>query len=203
MKLFGGSTVFTNVRNPMARDILRGLGAEAIEKSVADLAAEGLLGRVLVLDPRAESSLKPEDLKKVDTVVIGGIMGEHPPRGRTYSEITSKLRQACLVRNLGRLQLTIAGAAYVLSRIAGGALLEELDIRFGLKLSVKTGNYEVSVELPYAFPYENGTPVMPEDYIEIVTRRSIVFEARSICLEETVAPQHRLPPPSPKDEGRC
>lgn len=185
VKLFGKSTVFTNVRDPVTRNILRGLNVEVTEKSIVELVTEGVIGRVIVLDPRARDGLKPEDLREVDVVVIGGIMGEHPPKGRTYASITSKLRLKCLVRNLGKLQLTIAGTAYVLSKIAGGVLLEELDIKFGLRLSVNIGNYEVSIELPYAFPYENGVPVLPEDYMEVVSRRSTVFEARSGCLEQS------------------
>lgn len=184
--LFKGSILFTNVRSSSAQRILKALGADATEKSVADLVAEGLLGSVLVLDPKADQALEPDDLRHVEAVVIGGIMGDHPPRGRTYREITSKLLRLtprCLARNLGKQQLTIAGAGYVLKRIAEGAKLKDLDIRFGLSFTVKVGKYDVTVELPYAFPYEEGVPVLPEGYLDVVARRSLVFESREECME--------------------
>ncbi|MEM1935751.1 MAG: hypothetical protein QXD14_03410, partial [Sulfolobales archaeon] len=136
----------------------------------------------IVLDPKARETLTPEDLMSADSVIIGGIMGEHPPRGRTFREITSKLTSKAKARNLGKLQLTIAGAAYVLKKMLEGVRLESLDIRFGLKLVVQVGRYEVTIELPYAFPYEEGKVVLPENYLEVIARRSLVYESKPTCL---------------------
>ncbi|MCS7099550.1 MAG: hypothetical protein RMH84_04465, partial [Sulfolobales archaeon] len=113
VRLFGGRTLFTNVKQPQTREAIGRLGARTTDLSVVDLVLASEIRRPLVLDPRAREALKPEDLEGVDAVVIGGIMGEHPPRGRTSREITSKLARRALARNLGRYQLTIAGAAYV------------------------------------------------------------------------------------------
>lgn len=185
IKLFkeGGSRVlFTNVRSQRAQEVLREMGADATESSVVDLVSRGLLRCPLVLDPRAGETLKPEDLSKADAVIIGGIMGEHPPRGRTFREITSKLIPKATARNLGKHQLTIAGAAHVLKRIAEGVRLESLDIRFGLRFTISVGGYEVTIELPYAFPYEGGKPVLPENYLEIVAKRSLAYESTLACV---------------------
>ena len=184
VRLFGGAVAFTNVRSPQAQGALKKLGVEVFEESVADLLARGYLRLPIVLDPSARESLKPEDLESSDSVVLGGIMGEHPPRGRTFREITSRLLPRALPRNLGRSQLTIAGAAYVLKRIASGSRLEDLDIRFGLRFSLRLGSYMLSIELPYAFPYENGKPVLPEGYLEVIARRSLHFESRPSCVED-------------------
>lgn len=185
VKLFkdsGKRVLFTNVKSPRAQKALSELGADVTESSVVDLVASNSIRHPVVLDPRAREALSREDLASTDAVIIGGIMGGHPPRGRTFCEITSKLYPRARARNLGKYQLTIAGAAYVLKRVAEGIKLESLDIRFGLKFAVLIGSYEVTVELPYAFPYENGRLVLPENYVEIVAKRSIVYESKPVCI---------------------
>ncbi|MCX8184650.1 MAG: SAM-dependent methyltransferase [Sulfolobales archaeon] len=184
VKLFGEKVVFTNVRSSQIRDALRRLGASTTELSIVDLVTVGEVVNPIVLDPKARETLQPEDLEKADAVVIGGIMGEHPPRGRTYREITSRLAQRALSRNIGKYQLTIAGAAYVLKRVSEGYRLELLDIRFGLRFTTTVGGYEITVELPYAFPYEGAKPVLPEDYLEIIARKSLLYESKPACVEE-------------------
>ena len=181
-KLFKNRLLFTNVRSAQSRRVLADLGAGVEERSVVELVAAGHLKRPVVLDPRAPESLGPDDLASADSAIIGGIMGDHPPRGRTYREITSKLLpMGAVARNLGRHQLTIAGAAYVLKRVEEGSRLESLDLRFGLSFSIALGGYELTIELPYAFPYEGGRPVLPEGYLEVVARRSLVYESRPLC----------------------
>lgn len=184
VRLFGKEVMFTNVKSLQVREILKELGVDVLEESVIDLVAKGYLKSPIVLDPKARESLKPEDLKNSDSVIVGGIMGDHPPRGRTSREITSRLALKALSRNLGRNQLTIAGTAYVLKKIMFGSKLEDLDIRFGLKFSVELGSYRLHIELPYAFPYENGKPVLPEDYFEVIAWKSPHFESRPSCVED-------------------
>ena len=183
VKLFGDRVLFTNVKQPESRRVLASLGARVTESSVVELVSTGRLRRPVVLDPRAPEALRPEELVGADSAVIGGIMGDHPPRGRTYREITSKLLpMGAVARNLGKHQLTIAGAAHVLKRVEEGARLESLDIRFGLSFSITLGSYELTIELPYAFPYEGGRPVLPEGYLEVVAKRSLIYELEPACV---------------------
>jgi ribosome biogenesis SPOUT family RNA methylase Rps3 len=184
VELFEGGVLFTNVKSRRARELLEGLGARVEERSVVELVREGAILKPLVLDPKAPQELKPIDVRDSDAVVIGGIMGEHPPRGRTFKEITAKLTGNVKSRNLGRYQLTIAGAAYVLRKVAEGVELGSLDIRFGLRFTARLGDYEVEIELPYAFPYEGGRPVLPRNYLEVISMRSLLFEQDLKCLDE-------------------
>ena len=108
-------------------------------------------------------------------------MGDSPRRGRTYEYITSKL-PASTARNLGRGQLTIAGAAYILKRVLEGSRLSDIELREGLKIRMDLGGFELIVELPYTFPYEGGKPVLPADYLRIIAKRTIYYE--SISVEE-------------------
>jgi len=185
VEVFGKDVIFTNVRSRKARELLRSLGAEVKEMSVVELVRRGVIPRPLVLDLKAAEELKPAEVRNFDAVIIGGIMGEHPPRGRTFREITLKLPRNTVSRNLGKYQLTIAGAAYVLRKVAEGVELKHLDIRFGLKFSIKLGDYETVIELPYAFPYEGGRPVLPRNYLEVVAKRSLLFEQSYQCLDES------------------
>jgi len=182
VKLFKNSVLFTNVKSLRAQRALKELGADVVEVSVVDLVASSSLRHPIILDPKARETLSLSDLVSADSVIIGGIMGEHPPKGRTFREITSRLTSRAKVRNLGKFQLTIAGAAYVLKRVMEGARLESLDIRFGLEFTVPVGKYEVTIELPYAFPYEEGRPVLPENYLETIAKRSLAYELKPRCF---------------------
>jgi len=173
-KLFSGRVIFTNVTNANDAKKIKELGVIYSECFTYVVNTLGLRNLV-ILDPQAVDTLTHQDLIDADAVVIGGIMGDHPPQGRTKKLISSKALYA-KTRNLGPKQLTIAGAAYVLKRVEEGVSVNELDIRFGLKISTKVSGIELAVELPYAFPYENGAPVLPSDYLDTVIRKSLLFE---------------------------
>lgn len=174
--LFKDSLVFTNVTNEKMLQTLNTL-AKATPKNVREfLMISGIpVSKVIILDPAADEELSPEDLERTEAVVIGGIMGDHPPKKRTYELITSKLPEAA-ARNLGKEQLTIAGAAYVLKKISEGLRLRDLDIRFGLTIKLNILNSDLEIFLPYAFPYEKGEPVLPKEYLRVVAMRSLYYE---------------------------
>ncbi|OYT51705.1 MAG: hypothetical protein B6U73_01390 [Desulfurococcales archaeon ex4484_204] len=177
-KLFKEVLIFTNVRREDDRDMLKGLGlvlSDTAVKVVRELKA----CNVIVLDPQAKKELKRAELVRADAVIIGGIMGDHPPRGRTRELLTSKFREE-LSRNLGRKQLTIAGTAYVLWRMLRGAELRDIAIKEGLTIEVNLGRVMLTIELPYAFPYDRGKPVIPEDYIDVVARRTVYYEGAEL-----------------------
>lgn len=182
--LFRGDVVFTNVTSEGMLQVLNTL-AKATPKNLREfLEVTGIpVGKVIILDPTADEELRPEDLKGVEAVVIGGIMGDHPPKKRTRELITSKLTEA-KARNLGREQLTIAGAAYVLKKICEGLTIREVDMRFGLTIRLTILNSDVEVFLPYAFPYEGGKPVLPNEYLKVVAMRSLYYE--SVELEDSL-----------------
>jgi len=174
--------VFTNVKNPLMKAELTKL-APAFSEDVAEYVARRNLKKVIVLDPKGEEELAPRDLRDCDAVVIGGSMGDYPPKGRTWELITRRLPNP-IPRNLGKEQLTIAGAAYVLRQIMMGHALRDLEFVDGLRISLSLGVAELEIELPYRFPCEGGKIVLPENYIEIVARRSVSYEREEACEEE-------------------
>lgn len=184
--LFKSSLVFTNVTSKEMLQALSSL-AKATPKAVREFLAEINIpvNKVVVLDPAADEELRPEDLSRAEAVVVGGIMGDHPPKKRTYELITSKLSEAT-ARNLGKEQLTIAGAAYVLKKISEGLTLRDLDIRFGLTIKLNILNSSVEIFLPYAFPYEGGKPVLPKEYLRIIAMRSLYYESVELSSSENL-----------------
>ena len=154
--------------------------------SLIDLVKEGTFKNVIVLDPQAPEPLTRDDLKEGEVVVIGGIMGDYPPKGRTKELITNRLSK-CIPRNLGKEQLTIAGVAYVLKRIILGDELSSIKLVKGLKINLKFLGSELEIELPYAFPLnELGEIELPKDYFDAIARSSIYFEGLGGCRDEDI-----------------
>jgi len=177
-KLFPSRTVFTNVKRRRHAEVLSRLGR--VERvSVVELLGDR--DDVVVLDPRAEKPLELEDLREASYVVVGGIMGSHPPEGRTWRFITSRMPRA-KPRNLGPDQFTIAGAVYVLKLIEEGRRLSDIPVVRGLRIERSLGKgIKHVIELPYAFPVdESGKPVLPESYIDIVAEYTTVLEQRML-----------------------
>ncbi len=177
-KLFPGRVLFSNVKKENHRSVLEKLGAVE-ERSVTELGIDG--PETIVLDPRAEEELHPSDLESARYVVIGGIMGSHPPEGRTWKYIT-QFMPCSRARNLGPYQLTIAGAAYVVKKVSEGIELRNVRMVYGLSIERSMGRgIELSIYLPYAFPLdEHGRLALPENYIDIVAEYVIIYEQRAL-----------------------
>ncbi|MEM1538633.1 MAG: SAM-dependent methyltransferase [Candidatus Nezhaarchaeales archaeon] len=110
---------------------------------------------LVVLDPQAPQPLQPEDVKR-KKVVIGGILGDNPPRGRTMKLLTSKIK-GVTSRNIGVYQFSIDGSAYIAKRVIEGCRLEAIAVRRRLTIKVSRNHL---IMLPYAFPLHEGKPVI-------------------------------------------
>ncbi len=175
-EIFKNRVIFTNVTKEHERLLLEPLGV--IHKvSVAELLQNE--DNVIVLDPSAEEKLNVNDLKMNKYVVIGGIMGDNPPKGRTKLLITSRLKNASS-RNIGKKQFTIAGAAYILRQVELGKDINDIKYVFGLKIKKRLSkSIEIEVELPYAFPIdERGNIVLPRNYENVVLDYAPIYESR-------------------------
>lgn len=117
--------------------------------------------KLIVLDPQARRCLSPLDAE-ADVVVVGGILGDHPPRRRTRKLLTKFLPRA-EARNMGKLQLSIDGAIYVADEVLGGKHLEEIPMIFGLEIQVSEKH---SVYLPYAYPLVDGKPLISAELVK-------------------------------------
>jgi ribosome biogenesis SPOUT family RNA methylase Rps3 len=152
------NVIFTNIRGERSMEKLSVLGT-VHKKSASELD----LKNACVLDPSAKQTLTPED--RFDYLILGGILGDFPPRKRTKKELTEKL--GFPARNLGHNQMSTNTAAYVAWRIMNGTPLK--DIKFIRKLVIPTGDGQ-EVILPYKYVIENKKLVLPDGYIEMARK---------------------------------
>ncbi|MDT7891731.1 MAG: hypothetical protein RQ952_03200 [Thermoproteota archaeon] len=150
--------VLTNVRYKSHMRVLKKYG-KVLRDSIIDL--KELHDKIIILDPKAKEVLKPDEAKEA-ILVIGGIMGDFPPRGRTFKYITSKLKNV-RARNIGKHQFSIDGAIFVAKMIAEGKKLEE--IPYVKKVSIQVDPFH-EIILPFAYPLVNGKPLIYDKLVE-------------------------------------
>ncbi len=121
---------------------------------------------LIVLDPRARKKLSPTDMRGRGVIVVGGILGEDPPLGRTRELLTRTLPRAP-ARNLGKEQFAIDGATYVAKQVLGGKRLEEVPVQLGLEIKISEIH---STFLPYAFPLIKGKPLISRELVAYLKR---------------------------------
>jgi len=144
---------FTNVQK--GGEKLAGLG-KVVAESVTTLG----LKNICLLDLVAPRELQAVDGKEFEYFVFGGILGDHPPRGRTR-----KLRETLQAptRHLGDRQMSTDTAVLVTKMILEGTPLA--NISFVDDITIPTGEGE-EVQLPYRYVLKDGMPVLPEGMIE-------------------------------------
>ncbi|MBS7620764.1 hypothetical protein KEJ32_01365 [Candidatus Bathyarchaeota archaeon] len=168
--------LFTNVAKKSDKAKLSKLGAVE-EKSAAEIFNHE---KVIILDPKAEPPLKPEDFVGKDAVIIGGILGEHPPKCRTSKLLTKHFPKAT-VRNIGKNQFSIDGAVYVAKLVSEGTPLEKIPFKKGLSLKL---NEYAEVYLPYAYPLKNGKPVISQKLVAYLCSDEIVKDEEKLFKAE-------------------
>ncbi|MEK6847068.1 MAG: SAM-dependent methyltransferase [Nanoarchaeota archaeon] len=151
---------FTNIKNS---NFLKKIG-KVSKKSIKEINLEN----ACVLDPNASKKLTPKEAKKFKYFIIGGILGDYPPRKRTKKELTKFLPQA-QKRNLGKKQFSTDNAVFVLKKIINGTPLKK--IKFQNKAIVKINQIE-SIELPYYYPLVNGKPRISKKLIKYLKSKN-------------------------------
>lgn len=168
-KIMGKNIIFTNVPSSWTK-VLSKLG-KVYSNHVWEIFEPKDL---IILDPQAEGRLSNQDLNGKSAIVVGGILGDNPPQGRTKKLLTFYTPGA-LVRNIGEWQFSIDGAVYVAKMVINGRRLE--DIRVRRRLRIKVGStetfYQHYIVLPYAYPINDGKPVVNPKLIKYLVKRSL------------------------------
>jgi len=153
-----GNLLFTNVKKGV--DKLKKLG-EVKKESVKELK----LQKACILDPSAKKLLTPEDKKKYDYFIFGGILGDNPQRFRTKRDLTSKLKLPAF--NLGPKQMSTDTAVYVTKKILDGTPLEKLKFVEEIEFEDKDGCF---VGLPFRYVIEHGKIIAAKGLREFVLK---------------------------------
>ncbi len=141
--------IYTNIRNGRVARILSRYGEVYSQHAWEILPRDSLI----VLDPKAEEALTPMEARRY-SLVVGGILGDYPPRGRTRELLTEPL--GLPARSIGEGQYSIDGAVYVACQIQMGRELDKIMYVDGL--TVKGDDHEV--HLPYRYPIIGGEPLI-------------------------------------------
>ena len=168
--------MFTNVKNQRDIKLLSKLGTVKRESFAEIFTPE----KTIILDPKAPKKLRPEDFEGKEAVVIGGILGDHPPKGRTKKLVTAKLPDAT-IRNLGREQFSIDGAVYIAKLVSEGKRIEEIPLKKGVIIEL---NEYVEIYLPYAYPLKEGKPVIHRALIEYLRSENIVKDEEELLRND-------------------
>jgi ribosome biogenesis SPOUT family RNA methylase Rps3 len=159
-KLWKNNLVFTRVTDKTTIRTLQTLGHTEAEK--ADIVFSGKHG--IILDPQAKKPLTPDDCHASDVIVVGGLLGFEHPKGRTKTMISDKSRFE--TRHLGRIQLSIDGAAFVTKAICLGMRLEDIEI--AREIVIKHDSVHSTV-LPFGYPVIDNHPVITPGLVEYLT----------------------------------
>ena len=118
--------------------------------------------KVIILDPQAEKTLEPSEAREAEAIVVGGILGDHPPRGRTWKLLTRYAVQAGMKpRNIGSKQFSIDGAVYVALQITRGKRLEDIDVIESPRIEVEREDGVIhEIVLPFAYPKVDSRPLL-------------------------------------------
>ncbi|WP_297468879.1 hypothetical protein [Thermococcus sp.] len=174
---WGDRLVFTNVL-PEERERLAKLGS-VIGESVTRFPFDR--SKIIVLDLQAEEELRPEDIGEDTIIVVGGILGDAIPRGRTKEFITSKM-EGVKVRHIGKPQFSIDGASIVAKLIADGKRLEEID--YEENPTIKLDEFS-EITLHYAVPKLDGKLLLTPGLIDL-QKRELGYTEEEISDEELV-----------------
>jgi ribosome biogenesis SPOUT family RNA methylase Rps3 len=138
-----GGAAFTNVTNAIMAKGLIGLGSVVKKPFHGLYSGEG----TIILDPRGEGTLRTRDFDRAEFVVVGGILGDATPKGRTEELISAKCGDA-VIRNLGGVQLTIDSATLVAKLIQKGMKMRDITVTREVELRLSE---EENVVLPYGY----------------------------------------------------
>lgn len=151
---------FTNISD--GKEALQKLG-RVLSQSVINMP----LQNACILDPNAKKTLTPQEAKQFDYFIIGGILGDNPPKARTKVELTHKLKHA-QSRNMGNKQFSTDNAVYVLKHIIQGTPIRKMKFQNGLTIKINTIE---SIDLPYYYPIVHYKPRISPKLIEYLKKK--------------------------------
>lgn len=124
--------------------------------------------KTLLLDPDAHTRLDPILLRRYDCVVVGGIMGDYPRKGRT--KIIRETMPWADTANIGPEQFSVDGTVYVIVSMLEGKRLEDIPVVKRPEIEIRTPLGSYTLELPFAYPLVDGKPLISEDVIWYLSR---------------------------------
>lgn len=161
-KLWEGKILFTNVGNEKTANALRAIGS--IERKKANEFFHGK--NCIILDPQSKKTLVTKDFENLNGIIIGGILGYEKPQGRTKEMLSDK--SDFETRHIGKIQLTIDGAAFVAKAISLGMKLDDIEITYEIEIIHDSVH---STILPFGYPIIDNKPVITPGLIQYLNKK--------------------------------
>jgi ribosome biogenesis SPOUT family RNA methylase Rps3 len=161
VKIWGKNIYFTNVKNNKIYNKLKKIGRTEKQNVKKILKNK----KCIILDPQAEKTLTKNDFSKIDAIIVGGILGNKKPVGRTKKLISDKYSYE--TRNIGNKQLSIDGAIFVAKLISLGLRLKDIDITDEVEI---VHDKIHSTILPYGYPILDNKPMITPGIIELISK---------------------------------
>lgn len=168
LRLGKENVIFTNVRKE-DHHLIQEIGT-VYEESIHDLAKkEGSeFSRLCLLDPKAEDDLIPLDINNFTHFVFGGILGDHPMKGRTEKHFSTLKAEK---RRLGDKQMSTDTAVIVCHKILDeNQFFLNLEFQDGIEIQLDEGYSQV---FPYRYLIEEGKLVFTPGLIELLEKEDV------------------------------
>lgn len=157
--------IFSNIKTQSQREYLTKLGT-VYKESIRQLAETQFKHKkICLLDSQAEKTLAPDDSKIFDMLVLGGILGDNPPKHRTILELGLLRAEQ---RNMGDRQMPTDTAAYVAKEILLGKKIDEFEFIDEIEIELKKGE---SVILPFRYVVVDGNILLSGKLIEYLKKK--------------------------------
>ncbi len=150
---------FTNVKNGATK--LKKIG-KVFTKSITQMKLEN----PVILDAEANKTLTSKEAKKFSHIILGGILGDDPPKGRTI-ELRIKMPKA-QARNLGKEQMSTDTAVLVAHTILSGTPLNRIRFTHHVDIDIKKGE---SITLPYKYVLKKNKPILAPGLVKMLRRQ--------------------------------
>ncbi|MEK6933870.1 MAG: SAM-dependent methyltransferase [Nanoarchaeota archaeon] len=124
------------------------------------------LKNACVLDPESSIILTPKEIKQFKYLILGGILGDNPPKKRTKQELSNFLSQFPSF-NIGKEQMSTDNAVYVIKKIIEGKNLENIKFKDNVKIKI---NDTESTILPYRYVLIKGKPLISKKLLRYLKK---------------------------------
>ncbi len=115
-----------------------------------------------ILDPEAPQLLTPQNSSKFQYFILGGILGDHPPRKRTKEELTRFFLKLSAF-NIGTMQMSTDNAVYTVKKIIESIPFEKIPFKDNIEIKI---NKIESTILPYRYTFVKGKPLMGSELLK-------------------------------------
>lgn len=137
--------------------------AKIFEESVSEIKLQS----PCILDPDAAETLSPTDRELFDFFIFGGILGDHPQKNRTKTDLTSK-KPNIPTRNIGKKQLSTDNAVFVVQQIINGTPFNQIPFQDGIEIPLREGE---STLFPYRYALVKNKPLISPDLIKYLKNK--------------------------------